>query len=161
MKENFEQALRYVLHVEGGYVNDPDDPGGETNLGVTQGTLNMARKVISGLPKSVKSLSEEQAKQIYYQLYWKPVGSDDLPSGLDYVMFDIAVHHGVGGAKSIWRNYMGDTKLTQNSDIPYIIRKVLEGRLHRLRGLPHAKKYIRGWTNRVNFVRSKALEMVD
>ena len=97
--ENFKRALSFVFGNEGGYSNDPLDRGGETNLGITQSTLDRARREgIGRLPQSVKDLKREQAEEIYRILYWRASKAEELPYPLCVLHFDAAVNHGVGGA---------------------------------------------------------------
>lgn len=97
--ENFKRALSFVLGNEGGYSNDPLDRGGETNLGITQSTLDRARREgIGRLPQGVKDLKREQAEEIYRVLYWEASKADMMPYPLSTLHFDAAVNHGVGGA---------------------------------------------------------------
>lgn len=71
-----------------GYVNDPRDPGGETNCGVTHATYDAYRKA-RGLPKqSVKYMSRAEWQDIIHDQFWRPMGCDDLPPGVDYSVFD-------------------------------------------------------------------------
>lgn len=94
----FLRAAQIILGHEGGLVDDPLDRGGRTNLGVTQGTLNTARRTITGLPERVDDLTRAQALEIYRRLYWNAAKCDDLPEPLDLLAFDAAVNCGVGGA---------------------------------------------------------------
>ena len=83
MRHSFPEALTLVLRHEGGYVNHPDDPGGATNKGVTQGTYNAFRRS-RGLPtRSVRELTGDELKTVYRQNYWDKVLGDDLPAGVD------------------------------------------------------------------------------
>ncbi len=89
----FERALDLVLSFEGGFVHDPRDPGGATNLGVTQATLARA----CGRPVSideVRALTRAEAGAIYRRLYWTAIRGDALPAGLDLAVFDCAVNSG-------------------------------------------------------------------
>jgi hypothetical protein len=90
----FETAIAFVLKYEGGYVNHPDDPGGETNLGITARTLAAAHA--SGLVShsSVKNLTREEAVKIYRANYWDRYGWGDLPFPACLVLFDAAVNGG-------------------------------------------------------------------
>jgi lysozyme family protein len=92
-KDNFDSCLKFVLKFEGGFVNDPRDPGGPTNLGVTQRTLSG----FLGRPASiddVKKLTPKTVAPIYRQNYWNKVSGDDLPAGVDLAVFDFGVHSG-------------------------------------------------------------------
>jgi len=103
MIETFPKSLRFVLRWEGGYTNDPHDPGGETNLGIS-------RRAYPTL--DIKSLTEQDAMAIYHRDYWIKAGCDDLPCPMDWVVFDTAVNMGVKKAKVIlqestdWRDYL-------------------------------------------------------
>src|SRR5215208_1126468 len=90
---NFEACLQFTLQFEGGFVNDPDDPGGATNLGVTTDTLSdvLGRKATID---DVKKLTPRTVEPIYLQRYWTPVRGDELPFGLDLAVFDFGVHSG-------------------------------------------------------------------
>lgn len=98
---DFEKALSFVFGNEGGYSNDPDDRGGATNLGITQSTLDRARKQMPDLPESVRDLTRELAAEIYRVLYWEASKADMMPYPLSTLHFDAAVNHGVGGAAKL------------------------------------------------------------
>lgn len=99
--ENFRCSLSFVLANEGGYSNDLHDRGGETNMGITQSTLDRAQLEFSGLPSSVKDLTRAQAEEIYRVLYWEESKADMMPYPLSTLHFDAAVNHGVGGAAKL------------------------------------------------------------
>jgi hypothetical protein len=92
--DHFDAAIKFVLKYEGGYVNHPDDPGGETNLGITAGTLAAAHA--SGLVShnNVKNLTREEAVKIYRANYWDRYGWGELPFPACLVLFDAAVNGG-------------------------------------------------------------------
>ena len=83
----------YVLASEGGYVNHPSDPGKATNMGITIATLSAWRgtKVTN---KDVQNLTQAEALAIYKAQYWDTVRADQLPLGLDYLIFDYGVNSG-------------------------------------------------------------------
>lgn len=95
----FRDIARIVLGLEGGYSNDPDDRGGKTKYGITNGTL-LSAQAKGWVPKHVRieELTQDQALSIYERGYWKPARCDELPAPLDFIMFDAAINHGVGGA---------------------------------------------------------------
>jgi len=95
----FEDALKIVLGFEGGYSNDPNDKGGETNYGITAATLESA-KAKGWVPSniSIRNLKLNHAKIIYKNGYWNAVKVDDMPHPLDLIMFDMAINHGVNQA---------------------------------------------------------------
>ncbi|WP_418122240.1 glycoside hydrolase family 108 protein [Variovorax sp. 160MFSha2.1] len=87
---NFDQAFDRLLGHEGGYVNDPRDPGGETNWGIT---VSVARA--EGYSGPMRDLPRDTAKAIYKAKYWAPVRADELPDSVRFDVFDAAVNHGV------------------------------------------------------------------
>ncbi len=96
--ERFFEVAQIVLGHEGGLVDDPLDRGGRTNLGVTQGTLNSARRTIQGLPDRVDDLTRAQALEIYRRLYWDVCRCEQMPEPIDFLVFDAAINCGNGGA---------------------------------------------------------------
>jgi lysozyme family protein len=86
---NFDIAVVHILKNEGGYVNDPHDPGGETNFGIS-------KRVYPNL--NIASLTADDAKAIYRRDYWDRIRGDDLPKHLALPVFDMAVNAGVGSA---------------------------------------------------------------
>lgn len=94
MKENFEKSLNFVLADEGGYSDDPSDKGGETNYGAKN--FGISKK--SHPDEDIKGMTLERATEIYRSDYWMPIRGDDLPGGVDYVVFDSAVNHGAKSA---------------------------------------------------------------
>ena len=97
MKENFAEALEHVLKHEGGYVNHPSDPGGMTNLGVTKRVWEewIGHEVDE---KTMRALTPADVGPMYKAKYWDKVKGDELPSGVDYAVFDAAVNSELGDA---------------------------------------------------------------
>jgi lysozyme family protein len=93
MKGNFDKCLAMVLKHEGGFVDHPKDPGGATNMGVTLGTYEqwVGRSVTI---EEMKALTVDDVAPIYRKNYWDRVRGDDLPSGVDWSVFDWAVNSG-------------------------------------------------------------------
>jgi len=108
MKNNYETCIALVLKHEGGYVNNPKDPGGATNLGVT-------KKVWEewvGKPVSLdemKALTVKDVTPLYKAQYWDRVRGDDLPAGVDYAVMDVAVNSGVVRAAKFLQAALGLT----------------------------------------------------
>jgi lysozyme family protein len=108
MKHNWEEALKHILKWEGGYVNHPSDPGGRTNLGVTQRVW----EEWTGKPateEDMRALTVEMVAPLYKKRYWDAVRGDDLPSGVDLCVFDCAVNAGVGRASRFLQQAVGTT----------------------------------------------------
>jgi len=95
MKANFADSLRAVLVHEGGYVDHPRDPGGATNKGVTLAVFQ--RHYGQAMSKQdLRNITDEQVETIYETGFWSRCKCDDLPGGVDYVVFDQAVNSGPG-----------------------------------------------------------------
>ena len=88
----FDDIIKVVLKHEGGYVNDPVDPGGETNFGIAKR---------SHPDVDIKNLTEEGAKEIYYQDYWMKNRVPQLPDELKHIYFDMCINQGRGRAVKI------------------------------------------------------------
>lgn len=102
----FREALRLILEWEGGFSNHPNDPGGATNLGVTQQTLSEWH----GRPVSVselRALTVCEAEPLYRKRYWDECRCRDLPNGVDLLVFDCAVNQGPGRAKRFLQQALG------------------------------------------------------
>jgi len=166
MKDNFDECLKMLLHHEGGYVNHPSDPGGETNLGVT-------KKVYQewGGTKDMKDLTVEDVSPIYKKNYWDRCKCDDLESGVDWVVFDWAVNSGTGrSAKAIQKicgaaqdGAIGPKTLaligTQNTQ--YVIEEFGKIRQDFYESLKTFDTFGKGWTRRNKETTAKALEMIE
>ena len=127
MKETWEKAIEFVLKWEGGYVFNPDDPGGETNFGISK----RAHPELD-----IKNLTKEHAVVIYKKGYWGPIEGDLLPWPLDMIMFDTSVNCGV--SRAIW--FHDHAK----SWVEYLF-----ARIRFYVGLKRADIFLRGWVNRV------------
>lgn len=88
----FKEAVKIVLKHEGGYVNDKDDPGGETKFGIS-------KKAFPYL--NIKELTIQDAEDIYYEHYWKKAKCDKLPEKLQMIFFDMVVNMGKSRAVRI------------------------------------------------------------
>lgn len=105
----FEEALRFSLRWEGGYVNHPNDIGGETNKGVTTGTYASYRRR-KGLPsQSVRYITDAEVREIYREMYWQPANCDLKTRALAIVHFDTAVNFGVRGSTMFLQEVLGLT----------------------------------------------------
>ena len=92
MLVEFDDIIEVVLHHEGGYVNDPDDPGGETNFGIAKR---------SHPDVDIANLTKDGAKEIYKEHYWDRNKVEDLPEDLRHIYFDMCVNQGRGRAVKI------------------------------------------------------------
>ncbi len=97
MDRNFARALALVLKSEGGWSDNPADPGGATMKGVT--LANFRRYVKADASKAdLKKIGDDQVATVYRRFYWDAVLGAELPDGVDYAVFDFAVNSGPGRA---------------------------------------------------------------
>jgi lysozyme family protein len=85
MTEDFDRAFAIVVGVEGGYVNDPRDPGGGTNWGISKRSYPDI---------DIANLTEDGAKAIYQRDYWGRMQCEKYPWPLSLYVFDAAVNQG-------------------------------------------------------------------
>ena len=86
---NFDKAFDLLIGNEGGYANNPADPGGETNWSITRTVA-----VDNGYAGSMRLMPKETAKQIYKKMYWDKLQCDQLPFIVAFQLFDAGVNHG-------------------------------------------------------------------
>lgn len=149
-QDRFDACLAEVLRHEGGYVNDPRDPGGATNLGVTLATLSRAL----GRPASMdelRALTPHGAAPIYRRLYWTAAGCEAVAPGLDLLVFDTAVNMGVGVARAM----LG--AVDDGADAAGAIGQMSAARRGRYRALKGFAVFGRGWLRRLDAVTAAAL----
>jgi len=171
MNTNFEKCLEMLLVHEGGFVNHPDDPGGMTNLGVTKKVWEewVGHDVAE---KEMRNLTPTMVAPLYKRKYWDACRADELISGLDYCVFDVAVNSGVGRAIKLLQSSVGATpdggfgSITAalvkkaEEDPTRIIELFSAKRLEFLESLKAFPVFGKGWSRRVQEVKDKALEMV-
>lgn len=169
MKDNFDVALRAILHHEGGFVNHPKDPGGMTNLGVTKRVWEewTGHEVDE---KAMRALTPEVVAPMYKAKYWDRIRGDDLPTGVDYIVFDAAINSGPGRAAkwlqqtvgavpdgAIGAGTLGKVAAMEPAEI---VEKYQQTRLAFLESLPTWETFGKGWGRRVAEVEDAAMKMV-
>ena len=159
MQSNYDKCLETILHHEGGYVNHPKDPGGETNLGVTKRVYEE-----HGGTKDMKDLTVEDVAPIYKKGYWDKIKGDELPSGLDLCVFDFGVNAGPGRAAKYLQTMIGSTPdggigpMTLKAVAEYVeehglvkaIENYQDARQSYYEKLSTFDTFGRGWTRRVD-----------
>lgn len=171
VQNNFAPSLALVLQSEGGFVNNPHDPGGATNFGVTQRVFDAYRRYMNQPTTSVKFITQAEVSSIYRRQYWDAIRGDDLPPGMDYAVFDEAVNSGpvkaIGdlqkavGVKADGQFGMVTLMAVRNSSPKATIGILCDLRLGFLRRLTRWKYFGEGWSNRVASVRAAALRMTS
>ena len=170
MRQNFEQCMGWLLEHEGGYVNHPSDPGGETNLGVTRAVYEQyaGRQVMDG---EMEGLTHDDVYPIYKENYWDRVRGDDLPSGVDWAVFDWGVNSGTSRAAKALQRIIG---VEQDGGIgPMTLQAIAEikpadiiEQMHHMRdgfyrSLSTFDTFGRGWIRRNDETKEQALALLD
>jgi lysozyme family protein len=169
MNNNWKQAFDLMLKSEGGYVHHPSDPGGRTNLGVTQATWE--NWVGRGSDEAeMRGLTPEKVEPLYKKKYWDVVRADELPSGIDYLVFDMGVNAGPGRSIKLLQTAVGVTPdggfgpmtmaAVQAADPVELIEKFSFWKEQFYRSLDSFPVYGTGWLNRVADVKVKASAML-
>lgn len=164
MPITLDEALKFTLKWEGGYTNDPLDPGGPTNFGIIQSRYDEYR-TDKGLSKQpVKMISKSEYTEIYDKYYWEPIRAQWVSSPLGLVLFDTAVNLGVGGATarlqaslkvpvtSKWTQAISDKIHTadQFAVALNICNLRIAKRYARVGKRSDQRRFLRGWLNRDN-----------
>lgn len=150
----FNEAIKHILKSEGGYVNDPDDMGGETNYGITKRVA-----IAHGYDGDMKSIPMSLVNDIYKKSYWDKSHCNELPAKVRLIHFDTAVNMGVGRANQFLQKSIGVTvdgvvgKITLSKahkcDLKTYSRVRLVYYVKIIINKPVQIKYINGWFNRV------------
>ena len=170
MKENFDKCLEMLLEHEGGYVNNVNDRGGMTNLGVTKRVYDewIGRE---STEQEMRDLTPDDVAPIYKKNYWDRVKGDQLPSGVDWCAFDWAVNSGSGRPAKAIQRAVGATQdgaignqtlgLVAEKDPKFIIDYVYTVRQAFYESLDDYKHFGRGWSRRNTETLHQAMEMVE
>ena len=144
--DDFDKMLSVLRRLEGGYTDD--DCGQAANIGVQQETYN-AYRIKNGLePRDVSLITDAEVRDLYYNEYYKPSGADKIKNvELAYYVFDTAVNMGLGGLDCVW-----EIMRTKGYDLnsPEDFNKARMEHYKVIAEKPEKKKYLQGWTNRVN-----------
>jgi len=169
MNSNWQKSFELMLKSEGGYVNNPADPGGMTNLGVTKATWeNWVGRASD--EAEMRSLTPEKVEPLYKKKYFDAVRGDELPIGLDYLLFDFAVNAGVGRSIKTLQTAVGvpadggfgplTMAAVQTQNPKQLIEQFSQAKENFYRSLPTFATFGRGWLNRVADVKLKANSMI-
>ena len=169
MTENFDHSLDLVLKSEGGFVNNPKDPGGMTNLGVTANTW-ASFKGRNTNEKEMRSLTRDDVAPLYEKKYWDACKCDDLPSGVDYLVFDFAVNSGPGRSVKILQKALGlpedgavgpvTIQTIDVMDKTELIARFSDAKKQFYESLPTFATFGNGWLKRVDEARVNASNML-
>lgn len=163
----FCELVSHVVHLEAGYVNDPDDTGGPTKYGISWNNNVAALKALGVTsPDMMPDLTQDQAKQIYHWKYWRASNAHLIPEKrLAYTHFDAAVNQGVGAAASFLARLSRQPQYFaagggKNTELWW--RLFVEYNNLRHNAYSHSKtrkKHLEGWVNRMVGVVNYALRM--
>lgn len=154
-----DEIQAWILASEGGFVDDPRDPGGATKFGITHRTLAAWRgKAVTR--DDVRALGRDEALEILRRQYWDAVRGDDLPAGLDYAVFDYAVNSGPARAVKDLQRCVGVTvdgiigaqtlaAIDERGDMPALIEILCARRWRFLQGLSTFRAFGTGWERRI------------
>jgi lysozyme family protein len=147
---DFDQAFERLIGHEGGYVNNPKDPGGETKYGISRRSYPA---------EDIANLTLERAKAIYLRDYWGPAGCDAVPDGLKFDVFDAAVNSGVttairllqGAAGVAQDGIVGPLTLQALNSVPAprLVARFNGFRLAFMAATPQWDTFGRGWARRI------------
>lgn len=168
----FNDALSIILKAEGGYVNDAHDPGGRTNLGVTQRTW----EEWTGKPATeadMRALTPAKVAPLYKARYWNKVCGDYLPPALALCVFDFAVNAGPVRAGKMLQRIVGAPPdgivgtatvravdaFVDDHGVPEIVRQFQNARREYYRALGTFPTFGRGWLRRCDHVETEALKV--
>ena len=169
MQDNFEQCVALVLKHEGGFVNHPKDPGGMTNLGVTKKVWEewVGHPVDEA---AMRALTVQDVAPLYKKNYWDKIKGDQLPMGVDYACFDLAVNSGVGRAAKMLQQAVGVSAdgvigpatldAVEKANPRDLATEICDLRLKFLQSLPTFATFGKGWSRRVSEVEETAFKMV-
>ncbi|MCS0501633.1 glycoside hydrolase family 108 protein [Ancylobacter mangrovi] len=160
---SFDEALKRVLVHEGGYANNPADPGGATMKGITQRVYDGWRRRKGAPVRSVRRIGDDEVTAIYRAQYWDVIRGDELPPGVDYVVFDGAVNSGPAQSVKWLQRALGVgadgivgtvtlAALTRYPDHDALVADIIARRLAMLRGLKTWRTFGTGWTRRLDDV---------
>ena len=154
MSLSFQQIFDRLIGHEGGYVNDLQDPGGETNWGVTKRTAQA-----NGYTGNMKTMTRQQAYEIYRRAFWLRYNCEQMPDAVAYQFFDAAVNHGFGNASRMLQRAVGvlDDGIIGKYSLEAINRNPISDTLMVLNGerlnfytrLKNFDRFGKGWVNRV------------
>ena len=154
MSLSFKQIFDRLIGHEGGYVDDPRDPGGETNWGITKRTAQA-----NGYQGSMRAMTRDQAFKIYYSAFWLRYQCDKMPEAVAFQFFDAAVNHGFGNASRMLQRAVNvaDDGIIGNMTIAAIKKMAISDVIMRLNAerlefyckLSTFATFGKGWVRRV------------
>lgn len=147
---DFDTAFGLLIGHEGGYVNNPADPGGETKFGISKRAYPT---------EDIAGLTLQRAQQLYQRDYWGPAGCDAVPDGIKFDLFDMAVNAGVQAAVKTLQRTVGEVQdgilgprtiaAVSSMPAPRLVARFNGHRLHAMTDLRTWPDFSRGWARRI------------
>lgn len=172
MIDNFDRCFELTMSIEGGFTDDPRDPGNWTGGKRNKGTLKGTKFGISAASYphlDIKNLTLQDAKNVYKADYWDAVRGDEMPKGLDFILWDVAVNHGPYDAKVWLQSAIGavsDGKLGPRTmarlakkDAVEVIKEVCALRGNDYARLKTVSVHGKGWYRRLTSTLVDAVDM--
>lgn len=166
---SWNAALAFVFSVEGGFTDDPVDPGGATNLGITHDELAKWRGRAVTID-DMRKLGKDEAAAIYRANYWAISRCSDLAPGVDLIVFDASVNTGNGRSARLLQAALGVAVDGQIGPVTVaaanavraddLVNALADARQNFYQNLPTFSHFGRGWTARVVAARAAALALV-
>jgi len=163
---SFSSVVKMILVHEGGYVNHPSDPGGETKYGISKRAYPDV---------DIAELTEDDAADLYKRDYWDRIKGDDLPVGVACVVMDYAVNSGISRASKALQSVCGIANgdgvigpaslnavwtTVKNTSEEDVINAVTTQRQEFIRALKIYETFGKGWERRIDETRAKAMELI-
>ncbi len=171
--ERFDHALEHVLEFEGGWTDDPQDPGGPTNKGITlqvyaeSNGVKITRVNRKRLMRGLRRIDDDFVREIYLERYWKKARCPELHPSLAFIHFDAAVNHGPGRAVRMLQRAVGTEvdgeigpltlRAAHTGNVAQAVREYGRIRDRFYRSLSHFPRFGRGWLRRLRAAVSRAL----
>lgn len=147
-QNNFLNCLNETLRHEGGWADNPKDPGGATMKGITLATFRRWKPKAS--KADLRAISDEMLQKIYRTDYWNPVRGDRLAPGVDLATFDYSVNSGPGTAWKALEKVLGGPDHET-------VKKLCARRLSSYQLFKHWKEFGKGWTRRIAAIEAKGV----
>jgi lysozyme family protein len=173
MEDRFGSCLALTLRQEGGYVDDPADPGGATNMGITLATYREWSDDPNLGDVQVRDMTQKTASAIYRSLYWNRLRADALPPGVDLSVFDMGVNAGIWRSAKLLQQALDFTgakvdgsigpetlAAADRFDARTLVNNLANRQTAYYRSLGNFRIFGTGWLRRANARRDAALAMI-
>jgi len=166
----FDVCMPFIFKAEGGYADNPADPGGPTNFGITLATLRAYEGAPNLTADDVKNLTSAVAKEIYRTAYWNRMQCGALPAGLDLEVFDFGVNSGPAESVKTLQRLIGVTQdgsvgpitlaAVGQFNVGDLIERFAQARPAFYQSL-NMPEFEQGWATRVAQIQTAAVQMLD